>query len=175
VADDDTPRLPEEVARYIAGIGPEGLQFDFLIGDWTVEGTRFAPSGEAIMTYAGKWTAEYRHDRRVVVDDFSVHLTDGREVSSFITLRSYSPLTKRWEISGLGAFQPALQGEWFGVWADGAMVLHAHGKGPDGREVRNRIRFHGISPESFHWESHMSVDGGVTWVKAAALVAVRKG
>ena len=170
----DIPKIPPDIERYIQGAGLESLQFDFLIGDWSVEGTRYAPSGAALMTYGGRWTAEYRHDKRIVVDDFSVHLPNGLEVSSFVTVRSYSPLTKRWEIAGLGAFQPALVGEWFGNWADGAMILQAKGSGPDGREIRNRIRFHEIMPESFHWESCISTDGGSSWVKAATLLATRK-
>lgn len=173
-SDNPIPGLPPEVVRYIQGAGPENLQFDFLIGDWTVEGMRFAPSGEVILTYAGKWQAEYRHDKRMVVDDFSVHLPNGQEVASFVSVRSYSPISKRWEIAGLGAFQPAMEGEWFGEWADGEMVLQAKGNGPDGREVRNRIRFHTITPDSFHWESRISVDSAATWVKAASLQAIRK-
>ena len=167
-------KLPPDIARYIQGPGPESLQFDFLIGDWTVEGTRYAPTGEIAMSYTGVWRAEYRHDKRMVVDDFSIHLPDGTEVSSFVTVRSYSPLTNRWEIAGLGAFQTAMQGEWFGAWSDGEMVLQAKARGPDGRDVRNRIRFHDIAAETFHWESLISFDDGATWMKAASLIATRK-
>ena len=165
--------LPPEVVRYIQGPGPESRQFDFLIGDWSVAGTRFAPSGDIVTTYVGKWRAEHRHGKRMVVDDFTVILPNGEEASSFVTVRSYSPLTRRWEIAGLGAFQPALQGEWFGQWTEGEMVLHARAKGPDGREIGNLIRFHEITARSFQWESRMSLDDGATWFKAAALVATR--
>jgi hypothetical protein len=166
--------LPVDLERYIDGPGPESLQFDFLIGDWAVEGTRFSPSGDVLATYFGRWQAEYRHDKRMVVDDFSIHLPNGQEISSFVTVRSYSPLTQRWEIAGLGAFQPALQGEWFGNWTDGTMILQAKGKGPEGHEIRNLIKFHEITPESFHWESRTSLDGGVTWILAASVFATRR-
>ena len=169
------PRLPPDIEYYIDASAPENLQFDFLIGEWTVEGTRFAPSGEVLISYGGTWRAEYLHGKRMVLDDFSIHLPTGQEVSAFVTLRSYSPITRRWEIAGLGAFQPALQGEWFGHWADGEMTLLATAKMPDGREVRNRIRFHEITPDTFRWESHNSFDGGATWIKSASLQASRTG
>ena len=166
--------MPPEIARYIRGAEIENLQFGFLIGDWTVEGSRFTTSGDIQMRYVGTWSAQYMHGKRIVLDDFAVQLPSGEEVSSFVTLRSYCPLTQRWEITGLGAFQPAMNGEWFGHWKDEEMVLQATARLSDGSVVRNRIRFHDIAPDRFRWESHNSSDDGENWFRVASLIAVRR-
>lgn len=165
--------MQPEIARYIRGAETENLQFQFLIGDWTVEGSRFTTSGDIQMQYSGTWRAQYMHGKRIVLDDFAVQLPSGEEVSSFVTLRSYCPLTQRWEIAGLGAFQPAMNGEWFGHFRDKEMVLQAMARLADGSVVRNRIRFHDIAPDRFRWESHNSFDDGENWARAASLIAVR--
>lgn len=167
------PQLPPDVANYIKGATPESLQFDFLIGEWSVDGSRFGPNGELQLNYAATWHAQYLHDKRMVMDDFTVFLPNGQEISSFVTLRTYCSITKRWELAGLAAFQPAVNGKWYGHWVDGEMHLSAEGKTPDGRSFENRIRFHDIGPDSFKWESKMSFDDGNTWAKVASLVATR--
>ena len=166
--------MPQEIARYLRGAETENLQFQFLIGDWTVEGSRFTTSGDIQMRYSGTWRAQYMHAKRIVLDDFAVQLASGEEVSSFVTLRSYCPLTQRWEIAGLGAFQPAMNGEWFGQWKDEEMVLQATARLADSSVVRNRIRFHDIASDRFRWESHNSFDDGESWVRVASLIAVRR-
>lgn len=166
--------IPPEMARYIRGAEVENLQFQFLIGDWRVEGSRFTAAGDIQTRYSGVWRAQYMHGKRIVLDDFAVQLPSGEEVSSFVTLRSYCPLTQRWEIAGLGAFQPAMNGEWFGRMEDDEMVLQATARLADGSVVRNRIRFHDIAPGRFRWESHNSFDDGGSWVRAASLIAVRR-
>jgi hypothetical protein len=166
--------MAPEIARYIRGAQAENLQFQFLIGDWTVEGSRFTTSGDIEMRYSGTWRAQYLHGKRIVLDDFAVQLPSGEEVSAFVTLRSYCPLTQRWEIAGLGAFQPGMDGEWFGHWREDEMVLQATVRLANAAAVRNRIRFHDIAPDRFRWESHNSFDDGQSWVPVASLIAVRR-
>ena len=166
--------IPPEVARYLRGAETENLQFEFLIGEWTVEGRRFAKSGDVLMRYSGTWRAQYLHDKRIVLDDFATHLPTGEETSSFVTLRSYCALTQRWEMAGLGALQPGMNGEWFGRLRGQDMVLQATARLADGSVVRNRIRFHDIAPDRFRWESHNRFDDGETWVLAANMIVVRR-
>ena len=166
-------KLPPEVMRYLEGAVAENLQFDFLIGEWNVEGIRYAPSGEMLVKYGAKWRAQYLHEKRIVFDDFTVFLPSGQEASSFITLRSYCALTKRWEITGLGGLQPALNGEWFGHWRDGEMLLRAKALTSDQKVIHNQIRFFDIEANQFAWESHNSFDDGRNWTKNASLIASR--
>lgn len=165
------PQIPPEVLAYLRGPTEDSLQFDFLIGEWHVEGRRYGPSGE--QPYSGSWRAQYLHGKRMVMDDFTVYGPGGQEVSGFVTLRTFSPISGRWEMAGMGALQPAVNGKWFGNLVDGEMHLEAEGTAPNGQLVRSRIRFHDIQQSSFRWENHMSFDGGASWVRVASLDATR--
>lgn len=165
------PQIPPEILAYLRGPTEESLQFDFLIGQWRVDGRRYGPDGE--QRYAGRWHAQYLHGKRMVLDDFTVLAPSGEEVSAFVTLRSYSPMRGRWEIAGMAALQSAFNGKWFGNPVGSEMHLEAEGPGPDGRPVMSRIRFHDIDPCRFQWENHVSLDGGSTWLRVASLVATR--
>lgn len=149
----------------------ELFQFDFLIGDWKIEGRRFGPNGES--QYTGHWVAQYLCGKRVVMDQFTTFGLTGQEVSAFTTLRTFSPFTKRWEMAGMAAMQPAFNGKWFGNFVDSEMHLEAEGLGQNGQQVKSRIRFFEIESNRFKWENHLSLDNGGTWMEAAALVAIR--
>jgi hypothetical protein len=166
-------QVPPEVARYLKGVTPEGLQFGFLIGDWAVQGRRFKPDGSTLLEYTGRWTASYLHEERMVIDHFRILALTGQEISSYVTLRTYSEQTGRWEMVGLSALTPAMNGEWYGQWRDGEMHLDASGRMPDGKVLRNKIRFFEIGRDTFRWESRISIDDQQTWLLVAALTASR--
>lgn len=165
--------IPPRVARYLGGPIREDRQFDFLVGDWTVQATKFNPDGTVLANYAAIWNARHLNDGRMLMDDFKALAPDGRAVSSFVTLRTYSAESGRWEMAGLAAMQPTARMVWHGTWADGEMHIFASGADPSGREVQTRIRFSDIAPERFVWTSESSTDGGATWVRTASLVVTR--
>ena len=167
------PQVPPEVARYLKGPSPEGQQFDFLIGDWDVAATRYKEDGSPLFQYKASWNAKYLNDGRMIVDDFKAYTPTGQAVSSYVTLRTYSEATHRWEMAGLSALQPAASAEWYGELKDGEMLLDASGKDPAGNLVKTKIRFFNIATNSFSWESKVSRDEGKTWIKTAFLLASR--
>jgi len=167
------PQIPPEVVRYMKGATAQSRQFDFLIGDWDVVTTRFKDDGTALFQYKAKWEAKYVNDGRMIIDDFRACGPSGEAISSFVTLRTYSETTQRWEMQGLAALQPAAATEWYGVWQDGEMLLDACGKNADGKTIRNKIRFFEIQKDRFAWSSKTSRDEGISWVLTASLVAVR--
>ncbi len=167
--------IPPEVARYLQGPTAESRQFDFLIGQWDATVTRYAPDGAVQMRYPARWVAQHLNEGRIVMDEFKAFAPTGQQVSSYVTLRTYCETTHRWELTGLAAFQPAVNGPWSGVWADGEMHLDALGMGPDGKPMRTKIRFFNIEPQSFAWESQASLDDGKTWRQMASLSATRVG
>ena len=167
------PQVPPAMAMYLQGVPPEGRQFDFLIGDWDVAATRYKQDGSVLLEYKASWSARHLNDGRMVMDDFKAYAPTGQEISSYITLRTYSPATRRWEMAGLAALQPAANARWNGEWKDGEMQLEAAGLDPEGKAVRTRIRFFNIARDSFSWESLASDDGGKTWVRSASLLAAR--
>lgn len=166
-------QIPPEVARYLQGPSPQSRQFDFLIGHWTVTASAFAPDGSLLRQYGARWDAQHLNQGRMVMDDFRAQAPNGQDVSSFVTLRTWSETTNRWEITGLAAFQPAMNAQWHGQWENGEMHLQASGNDPSGVMVQTRIRFFAIEPMAFSWESHTSRDGGATWFKTATLRASR--
>jgi hypothetical protein len=168
-----TANIPPDIARYLKGSTPETRQFDFLIGDWEVAATRFKEDGSILLQYAAVWNAHTLNEGRMIIDDFKARGPAGQTISSFVTLRTYSELSQRWEMVGLAALQPATAVEWFGRWQDGEMLLDASGRNPEGRLLKTRIRFHRIEQQSFAWESTTSLDDGKSWIKNASLVATR--
>jgi len=168
------PQVPPDVARYLKGAPPESQQFDFLIGDWQVAGTRYGEDGSPVLQYQASWNAKSLNGGRMIVDDFKACAPTGQDVSSYATLRTYCEVTRRWEMVGLAALQPAVPAQWHGEFKDGEMLLEASGKDPAGNLVRTRIRFCEIQDNSFRWESRVSRDDGKTWVTSAVLLASRK-
>jgi hypothetical protein len=172
-SDSPTPQIPTEVARYLRGAPSEARQFDFLIGTWDVSATRYKDDGSVLLQYKASWNAQTLNEGRMIMDDFKALAPTGEPISSFVTLRTYSDATRRWELQGLAALQPTAALEWHGIWRDGQMVLDAEGQGPDGKPLKTRIRFFQIEKDRFSWESQVSRDGGRTWFRSASLNAVR--
>jgi hypothetical protein len=167
--------LPPDVARYLADAPQEASQFGFLIGRWSVAGTRWDAEGNIALGFQAHWRADYLHAGRMLFDDFTVVSASGAELSTFVTLRTYAPATSRWEIAGLAALQPGVDGRWNGR-ADGAeMHLFAELRLANGRVLHNRIRFHDIEANRFLWESRDSLDDGATWTRTTSLIATRLG
>ena len=169
----NTETIPPHIVRYLAGAPEEAGQFEFLIGRWTVQGRRYDASGSVQLRYQARWRAEYLHDRRMVLDDFTFVSPSGEEVSSFLTLRTFAPASSRWEIAGLAALEPGLNGQWNGCSVGTEMHLYAEIRMPDGTILHNRERFYNIEPNSFQWESENSSDGRATWILVSNLIANR--
>jgi len=167
------PQVPPEVARYLQGAPPESRQFDFLIGDWDVAATRYKEDGSPQFQYKAGWNARYLNEGRMVLDDFKAYAPTGQAISSYVTLRTYCEVTRRWEMAGLAALQPAVSAQWYGEWKNSQMLLEASGKDPAGNLVHTRIRFFDIASNNFSWESRTSRDEGKTWIKTASLLASR--
>lgn len=172
-ADSASSSIPPHVVRYLQGPTEEDRQFAFLAGDWHVQATRFNADGTPLAQYRASWSARYLNEGRMLLDDFKALAPDGKPVSSFVTLRTYSAESRRWEMVGLAAMQPAARVEWHGTWTKGEMQIFAAGRDPSGREVQTRIRFFDITPARFLWTSESSLDGGRTWARTASLVAER--
>jgi hypothetical protein len=165
--------MSDHIARYLAGAPKEAAQFDFLIGVWRVRGERYDDSGDVRLKYEARWRAEHLHDRRFILDDFVFLSPSGEELSSFLTLRTYAPALTRWEIAGLAALEPGLNGRWNGRAVGAEMHLEAEIRTPEGRVTHQTERFFDITPDAFHWESLDSRDDRATWTRSAALEATR--
>jgi len=172
--EDPTALVPlEGVLAYMQGTPDESSQFDFLLGEWEARTTRYRADGSEIAGYGGTWRARHLHDRRILLDEFTARLDDGSEISYMATLRTYCASTQRWEMTFLIAHQPQLISSFSGIWADGQMRLEGSGRTLAGQAVLARVRFFEITPTSFEWENHVSLDGGMTWYRDSAISARR--
>ncbi len=106
-----TPQFPPEVLRYLEGPSSESRQFDFLIGEWNVEATRYKEDETPALNYRAIWSAKSLNEGRMVMDDFQALAPNGEPISSYVTLRTYSEVTRRWEMVGLQALQPSVAAE----------------------------------------------------------------
>jgi hypothetical protein len=170
---DSKNQVPPDVTRFLKGATPASRQFDFLIGDWDVTAKRFNADGTVLFQYKANWTARHLNEGRMIMDDFKALAPTGQEISSFVTLRTYSEVSSRWEMTGLAALQPAPNAEWNGIWTDGEMRLEAFGLNGEGKRIKTRIRFFNIEKNNFEWQSKASLDDGMSWALTAALTASR--
>jgi len=149
-------------------------QFDFLLGEWRCEGARYKPDGSVLVAYEADWSAKAVDDGRMIIDEFKAVSPDGRRLFFVVTLRTYCETTGRWEMSALGAQQPAAMiSDFHGAWRDGEMRLEALSRLPNGAMAQARIRFFNIAVDRFVWANDYSLDGGLTWLKAGAFTAKR--
>jgi hypothetical protein len=165
-------QIPTEILRYLKAPVAESRQFDFLIGEWNVDGIRYKDDGTPLLTYKASWVAVQLNGGRMIMDDFKALGPTGQPVSSFVTLRTYSEADCRWEFVGLRALSSAIPSQWYGVAKDGEMLLEANLLTGDTMK-KTRARFFNITAESFSWEGDVSVDQGKRWRKMGEIKAVR--
>ena len=168
----ETP-VPLDLAGNLSGLPEEASQFDFLIGDWSVSALRYDAPGTVRSRFQARWRAEYLHEKRMLLDDFTVVSPSGEELSSFLTLRTYARASGRWEIAGLAALQPGMDGRWNGHAVGAEMHCAAEIRMANQSVLHSRERFHAIERDQFLWESRISHDDGKSWTLVSSLIASR--
>lgn len=150
---------PESIAAYVGDPAPECADFDFLIGAWDAEATRWAPNGDVVLRHRVDWVARYAGQSRMIIDECTGFLSDGGEISHMATLRTYAPTTQRWEMTFLTAHQPPVVRAFHGRRRGDEMHLTFEGRTPAGESVAARVRFFDIRPSSFSWEQELAFGG----------------
>lgn len=165
---------PETVANYVKGPPVQAAEFDFLIGEWDAQTTRYAPDGGIAFEHTALWRACHLHDKRIVLDDYVAYGPDGTAIGSFATLRTYCEDTSQWEMTFVVAQQKILLTSFVGQKVGNEMHLRAAGRDLEGKPVEARVRFYNIANDRFEWEQELSVDGGSTWQRDVLIHARRK-
>jgi len=174
---DDHPQLitPESVAAYVEGPPAECDQFDFLIGEWDAETTRYGPDGSILLQHHTDWVARHLPDKRMVVDETAAYLPDGTEIARIATLRTWVPVRERWEMTFLVAHEAPIASSFHGRRVGDEMILQALAEDTAGRRVEARVRFHAITHDSFKWEQRLRVEGRSEWIRDVTIDARRRG
>ena len=137
---------------------PEARQFDFWIGEWTVQNQHRSPRASADATLYPTGTAVDRVyailDGCAIVEHWQGHLAFA-DVFGF-SLRAYDPDKGVWQLVGhwpIGRLAPL-------GYREGSF---AGGVGDFVYQDRSRFRFKDITGTSLTWEGADSSDGGKTW------------
>lgn len=144
---------------------PEASQFDFLLGEWTVEVTSKSPATPP--RYQGVWRASKTLNGLGVVDEYGIVDDSNRVVYSGTTLRVFDTKAGTWTmryVDQLGG-KTGRWSELVGVKQGPEIHVEQRGQAPDGRTTILRIRYYNIQPNHFSWAANQSSDGGATWVR----------
>jgi hypothetical protein len=144
---------------------PEASQFDFLVGEWTVDVTSKAPGTPP--QYHGVWRAAKTLNGLGIVDEYGVADEAGRIVYAGTTLRVFDTKAATWTMRYMDQFggETGRWSELVGVKEGQEMRVEQRGQGPDGRTTILKIRYYNIRPNHFSWAADRSSDGGATWVR----------
>ena len=144
---------------------PEASQFDFLVGEWTVDVTSKAPGTPP--QYHGVWRAAKTLNGLGLVDEYSIADEAGRIVYAGTTLRVFDTKAATWTMRYADQFggETGRWSELVGVKQGQEMHVEQRGQGPDGQTTVLKIRYYNIQPNHFSWTADRSGDGGVTWVR----------
>lgn len=148
--------------------GPAELaQYEFLAGDWDVTVT-IPQAGGLPLVYQAKWHNHWVANGYVMMQEWREPDATG------IELRSFNPLTRKWD--GRNLYVPT-PGTWYENEAElvgGTMVVTGRSKAPDGTPMINREIYHAIETDRFEIRTEVSVDGGASWKPGRySLVATR--
>lgn len=137
--------------------------FDFLSGDWSVRHRRLDRrlAGCADwMEFTGRTVVERILGGLGNIDDNVLDLPQGPYRAA--TVRKFDPASGLWSIWWFDARYPGLEPPVQGRFEDGVGTF----LGDDvfeGRPIRVRFLWSGITARTARWEQAFSTDGGLTW------------
>lgn len=148
--------------------GPAELaQYEFLAGDWDVTVTLRREGGPPVV-YRAAWHNHWIANGLVMMQEWREPGSTG------IELRSFNPVTRKWD--GRNLYLPA-PGTWYENEAElvGAeMVVTTRAAGVDGTPEIKREIYHAITADRFEIRTAVSRDGGASWTPGGySLVATR--
>ena len=147
---------------------PEARQFDFWLGDWTIEQrilrqdgsyAEFPARTSVRPTAAGCALIE---EWRGTVQFFWTGMDAPAELHG-LSVRAWDPATHAWVIHWLDDMDPALGEPFVGGFEEGSGTFTRTTTGPDGVERFSRIRFERRADGVVEWSLATSRDAGESW------------
>lgn len=146
----------------------ESRQFDFWLGEWTIE--------QKILGAEGKWLAfpattsvSASPDYCVLTEHWSGKVQffwEGMKAPAQIwgySVRAFDPADRNWRIYWMDELTPRFAEPYVGGFSgDGEGAFFRDFVGPDGPR-RARISFSRMKPDAVDWALAISADGGATW------------
>jgi hypothetical protein len=137
----------------------EEREFDFLEGQWDV--VCRVPVAGGWEEAPGTLTASRALDGLVSIELFEGIYHGG--ALKGLGLRAFNRETREWEHTWTDTLAPGHFHVWKGAFSGAKIDLFATWTDETGAAVRSRLTWSGITPDSAHWESARSSDGGKTW------------
>ena len=155
----------------------ETKQFDFLLGQWTLE-VRPKVSGLVAMIHgtpklAGTWKATRSADGLGIDDEMRIFDGSGNPLTLLRTHRSWNAADKRWKVSGNDVARDRYSTS-VAQWTGGEMVSTGHFTESDGTQTLTRTRYTAITPAGFRMQQDRSTDNGNTWEEASLVIDARR-
>jgi hypothetical protein len=137
--------------------------FDFLIGNWSVRHRRLkrrlAGDTESI-EFSGPASARSILGGLGNFDEYHIDLPSGAYIGS--TLRLFNPATGLWSIHWMDSRDPKLDPPMIGSF-EGGRGLFFGDDTFEGKPIRVRFIWSGMTASACHWEQAFSIDGGESW------------
>ncbi len=136
--------------------------FDFFHGDWEVlhrRRTDFLDPGSGREEFSGTSRCRPLFDGTANLDEIDMPRLSAKGA----TLRLFDPETERWSLNWASSVTGTLFPPVFGRFVAGRGEFHGDDT-HDGKDVRVRFVWSGISATTARWEQAFSVDGGETWL-----------
>ena len=137
-------------------------QFDFWLGEWSVQNRHMAPDGTWSDGDVTRARISSVCDGAAVLEEWAGDFR-GRFMNGF-SLRAYDPAAAEWDlllfwtVDGNGGF-----GRLRGSFRHGRGEFFSSGRNAQGQETRTRYTFSDALASSVRWDSATSTDRGVTW------------
>jgi hypothetical protein len=134
--------------------------FDFLVGTWKIDNRRLKQRLNGCTEWESFTArAEGRNQFAGAANIDEITFPDG---TFGLTVRLFDPRRREWSLywasSTTGTIFPPVVGR----FSEGTGEFYGDDT-HDGRPVRVRFLWSGITPTSARWEQAFSVDGGATW------------
>jgi hypothetical protein len=155
------------------GPAPEAKQFDFLVGEWTLDVEPKVSSLAAMIHGApkltGTWRAKRTFDGHGIEDELRIVDASGNPVTYSRAMRIWSAAERRWLVTALDVYRARFTSA-TATWKDGEMQLSGSGTDREGKPYASRTRFHDITAAGFTMTQDRSGDGGTEWDEAVLVV-----
>ncbi len=156
---------------------PQAHQFDFMLGQWTME-VHPKVSGLIAMIHGtpkllGSWQAKRSAAGPGIEDESRIVDGSGNPVSIMRSRRTWLVADNRWKITSLDVLRKSRSSA-IARWTGSEMHVIAVNVDEDGTPTRIRTRYCQITANSFRLVQDRSSDNGQTWDEGTLTVDARR-
>ena len=153
------------------GVPPEARQFDFLLGEWSMQHDMTFPNGQQV-SFPVSGTGVHALDGHAIME-FNWYDVDPQLPDAATTIvRLYNRQTRSWECMYLtNRFNNLLH--FGGVREGDKIVLHQFNADASDAPI-SYWTFHDMKPDAYGWYANTSRDRGATFQKTWIIAATRK-